>query len=100
MAQGWTLLENQPHDHASGGAFRELTAEKEGQRRRVQYWFTDGSRSTANLISRWFASLETGFRGREHHPWLLVSISALEKDSGLLDAMRPKIREEAEKWLR
>ncbi len=98
-ALGWNVLDNRVRQLEGGASYRELVAEKGGERRVVQYWFTDGRRSTASLIGRWFAAMESGFRGKTRQPWLLVSVSAREADRDLLGKLQPAMAREASRHL-
>jgi EpsI family protein len=98
-AQGWTVLDNRLRQARGSESYRELLVEKDGDRRVVQYWFTDGQRTTASALSRWLAALESGFQGRRRYPWLLVIQSSRAHDVSLLDQFRESLRQAALGWL-
>lgn len=99
LAQGWTVLQNDVITRKGGPGYRELLTDRDGERRLVQYWFTDGSRATTNLLERWFHGLATAFRGRSARPWLMVTLSARERDAEALDALRVQIQVAADEWI-
>ncbi|MBI3890475.1 MAG: exosortase-associated EpsI family protein [Candidatus Wallbacteria bacterium] len=98
-AQGWTVLQNSVYEDPGRASYRELLAERDGERRVIQYWFTDGNRSTTNLMDRWFQGLAAAFRGQSGHPWLMVTLSARETDVEALDRLRGEIRKTADSWI-
>ncbi len=99
VAQGWTVLENRQTADAGGQDYRELLVEHAGDRRVVQYWFTDGELTTASALARWLAALEAGFQGRRRYPWLLVIQSSRAHDVESLDRFRAPLRQAARGWL-
>ncbi len=99
LAQGWTVLQNDVITRKGGPSYRELLTDRDGERRLVQYWFTDGSRATTNLLERWFHGLATAFRGRATRPWLMVTLSAREADAEALDALHVQIQVAADEWI-
>ena len=78
-ATGWTIVDLQVIRLGGELTVKELVVERDSQRRRVLYWFTDGKYDTASYFGRlWFTTLTRLFRNRIP-TWLMVRVSWIEK---------------------